>query len=114
MGGLHAPGVAWGGILMRRHVEAGDDLHHTWKLRGFLRVNRLDSPIGNGTVENFCHQMGTGNKVIGIFGPPGGLVNGIHPDQAPANFHRGTLLHMLIGIIVSHLLSERKSVRNKI
>ncbi len=76
-------------------------------------MDGFDPSVGDGAVEQLRHQMGAGDEVVGVFGPPGGLVNGIDPDQALANFHRGTLLHMLVGIIVSHPFSKRKSVYKK-
>ena len=57
VGGLHAPGMAGGGVLNCRRVEAGEDLHHPGDFLRRAGVDGLHEAVGDGAVENLC-QIG--------------------------------------------------------
>ena len=92
VGRLHAPGVAGGGILDLRHVEAGEHLHHPGQRFGRRGVHAFDPSVGDGAVEDLGHQRIAGAEVVGILGAAGHLVHGVHPLDTSADFHKTHLL----------------------
>ena len=105
MGGLHAPGVAGGGILDVGYVKAGEDLHHPGHLLCLGEVHVLHHAVCNGAVEDPGHQDPLAPEIVGIFRPAGHLVQSVHPVDTSSNFHKST--PPVMGII-SHIRQKRK------
>ena len=90
--GLYRPGMAGGGVLDLRRIEAGDDLHHAGDLLGLREVEGFHQPVGDRAAHDLGDQAVRGAQIVGVPGPAGHLLICVHAGDALPDSHKTSLL----------------------
>ena len=67
------------GEVVLRHVEAGDDLHHSGDLLRLRCVHRSHISVGDIRMKHLRHIYIAVAQIIHILRAPGHLLEGVHP-----------------------------------
>ena len=85
VGRVRGPGMARRGERNVRHVEAGEDLDHARNSLCRGGVDGLHVTVGDGGMTDLGHQGLPAAEVVHVLGAAGGLLIGVHPDDAFAD-----------------------------